>query len=127
MRRVTIGLGALATIMLASCSPQQQQKASRDDLIVTAQTPQASETTAHSARQQIASIALSLSDPRNEPVDMTDTLKALEAEVAHSGNELSPTTRAAITADLQSANDAAQLKDWQAVREAASSIYGRLQ
>lgn len=125
MRRVTLVFGALAAIMSAGCSPQQQ-RASQEDPIASAQTPQESEMTVQSGRQQIASIALSLSDPRNEPVDMTDTLKALDAEVARSGSELSPTTRAAITADLQSANDAAQLNDWQAVREAASSIYGKL-
>lgn len=126
MRKVTFVLGALATFMSASCSPQHQ-KDSKDDPIATAPTPQASEMTVQSSRQQIASMALSLTDPRNEPVDMLDTLRALEAQVARSGDELSPTSRAAITADLQSANDAAQLKDWQAVRETASSIYGRLQ
>jgi hypothetical protein len=125
MRRVTLVFGALAAIMSAGCSPQQQ-RASQEEPIASAQTPPESEMTAQSGRQQIASVALSLSDTRNEPVDMIDTLKALDAEVARSGSELSPTTRAAITADLQSAKDAAQLKDWQAVREAASSIYEKL-
>jgi hypothetical protein len=125
MRRVTLVFGAIAAIMSAGCSPQQQS-ASQEDPIASAQTPPESEMTTQSGRQQIASVALSLSDTRNEPVDMIDTLKALDAEVARSGSELSPTTRAAIKADLQSAKDAAQLKDWQAVREAASSIYEKL-